>query len=125
VFIHTPVNVAAPPLARRLNDDVRAPVPDFELLPRPRRRCRWRNRPCSPPSRMTVTVADGDTLGDRTSSKVAPVSRRVWSSRARDGSGADGAEQVGESVFELGGQVGGSGDGVADLVQQGGDEQFP
>ena len=35
VFIHTPDNVAAPPLARRLHDDVRAAVPDLAPLPEP------------------------------------------------------------------------------------------
>ena len=35
VFIHTPDNVAAPALARRLHDDVRAAVPDLAPLPEP------------------------------------------------------------------------------------------
>jgi uncharacterized protein YecE (DUF72 family) len=35
VFIHTPDNVAAPPLARRLHDDVRAAVPDLAPLSEP------------------------------------------------------------------------------------------
>jgi uncharacterized protein YecE (DUF72 family) len=35
VFIHTPDNVATPPLARRLHDDVRAVVPELEPLPEP------------------------------------------------------------------------------------------
>jgi uncharacterized protein YecE (DUF72 family) len=35
VFIHTPDNVLAPPLARRFHDDVRAAVPDLAPLPEP------------------------------------------------------------------------------------------
>ena len=35
VFIHTPDNVAAPELARRFHDAVRARVPEVEPLPEP------------------------------------------------------------------------------------------
>ena len=35
VFVHTPDNVAAPPLARRLYDDVRSDVPALAPLPQP------------------------------------------------------------------------------------------
>ena len=35
VFVHTPDNVAAPPLARRLYDDVRGAVPALPPLPEP------------------------------------------------------------------------------------------
>jgi uncharacterized protein YecE (DUF72 family) len=35
VFIHTPDNVAAPELARRFHDEVRARVPEIEPLPEP------------------------------------------------------------------------------------------
>jgi uncharacterized protein YecE (DUF72 family) len=35
VFIHTPDNAAAPELARRFHDEVRARVPDLEPLPQP------------------------------------------------------------------------------------------
>ena len=48
VFVHTPDNVAAPPLARRLYDDVRSEVP--ALAPLPHRSApphRSRSRPCS------------------------------------------------------------------------------
>ena len=48
VFVHTPDNVAAPPLARRLYDDVRSEVPALAPLPQPiRARNRSRSRPCS------------------------------------------------------------------------------
>ncbi len=35
VFLHTPDNVDAPPLARRFHDAVRAELPDLEALPEP------------------------------------------------------------------------------------------
>jgi uncharacterized protein YecE (DUF72 family) len=35
MFIHTPDNADAPVLARRFHDEVRARVPELEMLPRP------------------------------------------------------------------------------------------
>jgi hypothetical protein len=35
VFIHTPDNAAAPDLARRFHEEVRARVPALEALPEP------------------------------------------------------------------------------------------
>jgi uncharacterized protein YecE (DUF72 family) len=62
VFVHTPDNVAAPPLARRLHDDVRAAVPELEPLPEP-----VMANPVTEPTLFpaqpddTVTVPDGGT----------------------------------------------------------------
>ena len=35
MFVHTPDNVAAPPLARQLYDDARNHVPELDPLPQP------------------------------------------------------------------------------------------
>lgn len=64
VFVHTPDNLAAPMLARRLHDDVRATVPELEPLPEP-----VRATPVAEPTLFpaepvdTIGVPDGGAVG--------------------------------------------------------------
>ena len=57
VFVHTPDNVAAPPLARRLYDDVRSQVPALAPLPEPIRATPAVGEPSLFPDEPDDTVA--------------------------------------------------------------------